>query len=263
MGARLAVAVLLAAIGSAQAPPPMFRPWYGEALRDIYELEATDAARLERQLAANPEDFRARLKLLAYHHRADRIGRPEDRAERVRLTFWLIEHHPDSEILHSPFTRFLPGELNSVEFRRAVAFWERASRNAPGQAVITWNAASFFEGLDPGLHLGYLEITAAADPNHPYAIRPLAHLYALSLLDGGPLAARARAGLESSNNHWVLGNAAYMLQSQYNQDLQMGRPNPQAAELAERYFLRAKALNPALDRNAILPRIDLAAIARE
>jgi hypothetical protein len=109
----------------------------------------------------------------------------------------------------------------------------------------------------------YLEATAAADPNHPFALRPLADFYALSILERGPLASRAQAGLEASNNVWVLGNAAYMLQSQYNQALQMGAPNPRAAELAERYFLRARALEPKLDRQAILPQIDMKAVARE
>ena len=53
-----------------------------------------------------------------------------------------------------------------------------------------------------------------------------------------------------------------MFQSQYNQTLQSGAPNPRVAELAERYFLRAKALDPKLDRQAILPQIDMKAIAR-
>ncbi|MCU1257557.1 MAG: hypothetical protein JWO80_442 [Bryobacterales bacterium] len=108
----------------------------------------------------------------------------------------------------------------------------------------------------------YLEATAAADPNHPFALRPLAHLYALSILEHGPLASRAQGGLEASRNVWVLGNAAYMFQSQYNQTLQRGTPNPRAAELAERYFLRAKALDPNLDRRAILPQIEPQGITR-
>lgn len=82
------------------------------------------------------------------------------------------------------------------------------------------------------------------------------------ILERGPLAARARAGLEASKNVWVLGNAAYMLQSQYNKQAQMGTPDPRAAALAERYFLLALALDPKLDRKAILPQIDLQAIAK-
>ncbi len=240
----------------------MFGPWYVESLRGILELEETDVARLEHQLAANPNDFPTRLKLMAYYRRADRSGRQEDRAKRVQHALWLIQHHPNSELLHSYVSRFSPGELTPADFRRAVALWDTAAKAKPVDAAVQWNAASFFEGLDPGLHLRYLEATAAADPNHPFALRPLADLYALSILQRGPLASRALAGLEASKNVWVLGNAAYMFQSQYNQTLQGGTPNPRAAELAERYFLRAKALEPKLDRRAILPQLDMQAIAR-
>ena len=76
------------------------------------------------------------------------------------------------------------------------------------------------------------------------------------------LSSQAQAGLEASNNVWVLGNAAYMLQSQYNQSRQIGAPNLRAAELAERYFLRARQLDPNLDRKAILPQLDMQAIAQ-
>ena len=247
---------------SVTIPPRMFSPWYAESLRDILALEEPDVARLEQQLAANPDDFPARLKLMAYHQRADRSSRQEDRAKRVRHALWLIEHHPDSELLHSFVSRFSQGELTPAEYRRTVTLWDAAAKARAASAAVQWNAASFFQPLDPGLYMHYLEATAAADPNHPFALRPLADLYALSILAGGPLASRAQAGLEASNNVWVLGNAAYMLQSQYNQALQMGTPNPRAAGLAERYFLRAKALDPNLDRKAILPQLDPREMAR-
>lgn len=244
-----------------QLPPPMFSPRYGEALRDILHLEETDVARLEHQLADHPDDVQARLKLMAYHHRADRAGRGEDLAKRLQHALWLIEHHPESEILHSYVSQFSRGQLSTVEYARAVALWQAAAEAHPRDAAVHWNAAFFFETMDAGLHMHYLETTAAADPNHPFALRPLAHLYALSILNGGPLASRAQAGLESSRNVWVLGNAAHMLQNQYNRRLQMGVRTHRAAELAERYFLRAKALDPNLDRNAILPQLDMQAIA--
>jgi hypothetical protein len=241
--------------------PPMFSPWYVESLGDILKLEESDVARLQQRLAGNPEDFPTRLKLMAYHQRADRAGRKEDRAQRVQHALWLIEHHPDSELLHSPVSRFSPGELTPSDYRRAVALWNGAAKAKSGDAAVQWNAASFFQDLDPEHYMRYLEATAAADPNHPFALRPLADFYALSILGRGQLAARAAAGLEASNNVWVLGNAAYMFQSQYNRTLQMGVPNPRAAEFAERYFLRAKALDPKLSRQAILPQLDPQAIA--
>jgi hypothetical protein len=270
MGVRIAVWAALATvevlISQAQPPPPfsprMFSPWYAKSLRNILELEETDAARLEQRLAANPDDFPARLTVMAYYARADQSGRLEYRAKRVQHALWLIQHHPDSELLHSYVSRFSKGELAPADYRRAVALWDTAAKANPADAAVQWNAASFFQDLDPGLHMHYLEATAAADPNHPFALRPLADFYALSILERGPLASRAEAELDASHNVWVLGNAAYMFQSQYNATLQGGSPNPRAAELAERYFLRAKALAPNLDRKAILPQIDMQAIRR-
>jgi hypothetical protein len=246
----------------AQAPPPMFSPWYTESLRDILELEASDISRLQQKLAENPDDFPARLKLMAYHQRADRAGHHEDRAKRVQHTLWLIEHHPESELLHSPVSRFSQSELSPANYQRATALWNAAASAHPRDAAVQWNAASFFQDLDPSLHMRFLEAAAAADPNHPFALRPLAQLYVLSILERGPLAAPAQAGLEASKNVWVLGNAAYVLQSQYNQTVQRGAPDQRAAELAERCFLRAKALAPNLDRRAIFPQIEPQAIVR-
>ncbi len=245
-----------------QPPPPMFSPWYADALRDVLELEPADADALERQLAQNPEDYRARLKLMAYYCRADRAVHPGDAARRFEHALWLIEHHPDSEILHSYVSRFSTDQLSQAGYKRAAALWEAQSKSHAGDAAVQWNAASFFEGLDTRLYLEYLERTAAADSNHPFALRPLAHLYAAAILAGGPPAMHAQEKLDESENVWILGNAAYMLQSQYNSSLQRGSPNTRAAELAERYFIRAKALNPGLDRRAILPQLDMETVRR-
>lgn len=108
-----------------------------------------------------------------------------------------------------------------------------------------------------------LEAAVAANPDNASAIRELAHAYALALLQvDRNVAKHAAAALDTSNNVWILGNAAYMLQCQYNEALQRGSHDERAAMLAERYFLRARSLDPKLDRDAILPQIDLQQIAR-
>ena len=253
------------AVRAQPAPPPapgMFSRWDVESFVGRLKMEQSDVANLERQLATNPDDFPARLKLMAYHQRSDRVNRAEDRAKRAQHALWLIEHHPDSELLHSPVSQFAQGELTDADYRRAINLWHAATQTRLADAAVQWNAASFFEGLNPELYLRYMEATAAADPNHPFALRPLAHLYALSLLEGGRQGAHSQARLDASTNVWVLSNAAHMLQNQHNRLLQMGTPNPRAAELAERYFRRALTFNPGLDRKVILPQLDLEEIAR-
>jgi hypothetical protein len=259
---RAVVLSMILVVGAAAQP---FSAWYGEALRGnvIADLDATGAAQLERTLAANPEDFSTRLKLMAYHHRADRALLSEDRAKLGQHILWLIERHPDHELLHSFVERMEQAQWPPAQYRRAVQLWDEITTARPREGKIQWNAANFFSGFDQPRYLRALEAAAAADPEQSPALRPLAHLYAAALLERGPLTAIAQAGLDASKNRWVLGNAAYELQSAYNTKLQQGEKDTRAAELAERYFLRAKALDPNLDRSKILPQIDLAAIARD
>jgi hypothetical protein len=64
----------------------------------------------------------------------------------------LIEHHPDSEILHSPVSRFTHEELTAADYRRC-RHVECPAKARPANATVQWNAASFFEDLDPELYM--------------------------------------------------------------------------------------------------------------
>src|SRR5579863_1192880 len=152
MRVSLAVAAFVAALPAQVAPTPMFSPWYAEALRDILKLEDSEVPPLERKLAANPQDFPTRLKLMAYELRADRVNHPEDRARRVQHVLWLIQHHPESELLHSYVSRVSKRDLGEGAYQRIVALWDAASKSKPRDAAVLWNAASFFQELDPELY---------------------------------------------------------------------------------------------------------------
>ena len=237
--------------------PPLLSPAFFAATKDVLEIEPAEALRLEQRLAAQPRDEETRTKLMAYWRRADQAGQPDHEVKRWRQALWLIEHQPDSEILHSNLAQFFPNQHTTAEVRRVAELWEASVRAKAGDAVRLWNAAWFFQELEPGLHLSYLEATAAADPNHPHALLPLAGLYAEALrAPANPLAARAKLGLERSKNVWVLGNAAYFLQLHYNQTVLRRAPDRRLGELAERYFARAQTIIPSLDRQKILPRAD-------
>jgi hypothetical protein len=246
-----------------QVPPPMLSQSYAESLRDLRKWEEADRRRFEAQLQKAPEDAGARLKLMAYLQRADRAAFPADRAQRLQLAQWLIERHPESEILRSPLAAFSPDEVSRTELRRAIALWEAAAKAHPGDGLLLWNAASFFRSLDADQHLNYLEACTKAGPNHPFALRPLAYAYAKALFEGSVYAARAEAALEASRNVWVLGNAANMLHSFYGQSVPMNTRQRRAEELAERYFLRAKAIDPKLERAKILPPLAKSASAAD
>lgn len=249
--------VLLILAAAAHAQPEPFRPWADPSLPDVLDMEEADVARFEQILAEYPDDMNARYMLMAYHGRSDRAGREEDRAKLVRHVLWLIEHHPDSPILGRGEARLSPRDLSDEDYQRAVALWDAATRGHPDDAAVQSNAASFFGPFDQALYLHYLEATVAAGPNQEGAIRTLAHFYAGAIFNQTPFAERAQAALDASQNVWILGNAAYVLQGLYNRSLQLNEPKPFAAELAERYFLRAQAVDPSLDREKILPQIDM------
>ncbi len=92
-----------------RVPPPLFSQDYAEALRNVEALETEDVQELEKRLTENPDDFAARLKLIAYAMRADRASLEESRRSRADLVLWLVENRSDSEVLGSPYSIFQPG----------------------------------------------------------------------------------------------------------------------------------------------------------
>lgn len=124
-------------------------------------------------------------------------------------------------------------------------------------------APSVADYSDEEARMRSLEQAVAASPEAAGPIRSLAMSYARAIYDASPLRAYAERSLGASGNVWVLSNTAYSLQSFYNEGLQRGTDRRDVAGLAERYFLRAKTMDPNLDRAAILPVIDLAAIERQ
>ncbi len=246
-----------AAKGAIRVPPPMFSPAYVEALRDILELEPEDAAQIEARLASNPDDFAARLKLIAYHGRADRAALPDSRSRRVELVLWLIENRPDSEILSSPYAALPSADLTSDQSQRASRSWETAMRDRPPDARVMWNAANFYRELDRSVYVAALEKAVALAPDNENYARPLGLLYAGAILGGDPaLAQRATRTLDSTQSAFLLEPAVKLLQSEYNASQMRGKENAAVGELARRYFERAKALDAGLDEAWIFPKLD-------
>lgn len=119
------------------------------------------------------------------------------------------------------------------------------------------------ESRDQQAQLLAREAAFSAKPEDAMAIRLLGLEYAEVFYRGGESSAHVQAALAASKNVWLLSNTAYSLQNLYNQGLQMGTTKPGVAAYAEELFLRAKAMDPNLDRTKILPQIDLAKVARD
>ncbi len=247
----------------------MFSAAYLEALRDVLEIEPEDAAVLARRLAKDPDDSAARLKLIAYSMRADRAGLSESRNQRAQLVFWLVEHRPDSEILGSPYAIFSAGDLTPDQVQRAMRLWKSATEKRQSDARVMWNAANFYRVYDRGLHVAFLERAVVLAPGNENYARELGLLYAGVILTANPqsmyrdpagadpaLARRAAHELDNTQNAFVLEAAVRLFQSEYNRSQMLGKANASPGELAQRYFQRAKALDPDLDEAWIFPKID-------
>ena len=260
--AALAIVMLIsgctpAAPQTRRPPPPMFSPANVDALKGILDLEPADVAALHRRLEANPEDYAARLKLMAYCLRADRASLEASRKQRADLALWLVEHHPDSEILGSPYAAFGANELPAESANRANQLWSAAIQQNPQDAKVFWNAANFYRARDREKYAGYLEKASAFAPENEHYGRELGMVYAQVILGQTPGSAdRSIQILDSTGNALVLGAAVQLLQSDYNRSLMMGHENRRAHDLAARYFDRAKVLDPNIDAAWIYPQPD-------
>jgi hypothetical protein len=273
---------LTAQIGPAQPPsqvpaarrplrvtPPVFSRAYVDALQGVLELEAQDVDALERRLSDNPEDFEARLKLLAYCMRADRAALPESRRLKMELVLWLVEHEPNSEILASPYGALSTGDLTPDQLDQINRLWKLAVNPQQFDARIFWNAANFYRESDRALYVSSLERAVAQAPENESYARALGLLYAGAILTVDPqsmyrdpagrdpeFARHATQVLENTSNAFLLEAAIKLLQSEYNASLMRGRENAPLGALAREYFARAEALDPDLDEAWIFPKID-------
>ena len=108
-----------------------------EAARDMTQEQA-DA--LENRIAAKPDDFDAREQLVTYYHTSSKVAWDKKVPGLRRHALWLIEHHPEHEIVAPPLSpRFDP-----EGFAAARKLWETHLAKADVSPFLVYRAASFF-----------------------------------------------------------------------------------------------------------------------
>ena len=132
---RLWIGVFFAFLLPAQNAP-MVRNW-------------ADADKVESELAAQPEDLRARLALLRFY--AGQGGATAERAKKARREqiLWMIEHHPEHPVL-SEAAGIIDGTVSQLAdaFARCRDAWEKALAEHPVFDVYA-NAIFFYKTADP------------------------------------------------------------------------------------------------------------------
>jgi TonB family protein len=200
------------AIGTREKPDQYCLCFITDAMPAVDPVTPAQAAEMERQLAANPEDESTRVKLLHY----DWNNNLE--TQRTALVLWLIDHHPESA-LHKYETAgvFLIGSNgNPAVYEDARNRWLAQVSLHADDARILGNAARVFrqrgfaEAIDP------LQRAQKLDPAHwtktlawvdsKVLVRSTAKT-ATPLEDPG-LVARIRSELLASNDIGLVGEAA-------------------------------------------------------
>lgn len=241
-----------AALQVAQAPSePGVHPGLAQLLHEGSKLTPAEAQQLEEQLVRDPEDLAARGKLISYY-RWNAMDAP-----RLQHVYWLIQHHPESEVTGHLSYGF---EFSPEEYEHEKALWQEQITLHPTDAPVLANAAGFFGAKDQFAEKDLLERARQADPSNPEWLRCLADFMSRSIelsMLGGPVYSvglggektpvdtsfgiAAKVELESSTDAALVGTVGEFLSAGH-----AGGPAPDQAqrEFAEHLLHRAQSLEP-------------------
>jgi hypothetical protein len=144
------------------------------ALRGL-RLSPSEAANLERKLAAHPEDRNARIELLGYYSNGS-YESSEKTAARQRHLLWMVEHRPDDPFLKSGFAD-LNKDRASKEYGVVKRAWLLQVAKHPANAKILGNAAQYFLLAESATAERLLKKAESVDPKNAEWPGMLGHLY--------------------------------------------------------------------------------------
>jgi tetratricopeptide (TPR) repeat protein len=146
------------------------------------EISASAASTLEDKLKTNPDDLGSRAQLLDYYFVLRISNRSADiEQKRESHIFWVIEHHPESDLAGTPQAEILPLELieSADGYQRAKQLWLEQIEKHPSDTRVLRNGASFFTTSDPKLSRELLDRAALANPADRETMAMLAQSYEL------------------------------------------------------------------------------------
>jgi hypothetical protein len=225
------------------------------------QISAQDAAKLEAQLKANPDNREARGALLDYYFVNSKVGAATAIAARQRHILWLIENTPWDELAGAP-SATIDAKADPRGFKLASDAWWAQAIKPDARAATLVNAANFYKLADKESSIELLEKALLLEPKSKDIALRLGDAYALAILgitminkDGLPTAAdpesfdgdvarRARQALNLSNNPFVLSKAAYQIAFQGRALQAMHKIEFDPQPLAEATAVRAVSLAP-------------------
>jgi hypothetical protein len=152
------------------------------------KLSSTEAERLEKVLAADPNDLATRLILFGYYpsHYDD-----PSRLKKTEHALWLIRNRPDTEVLHDVALL----RLTRVEkgFEEAKQLWLKHLDTYKDNLTVVANAADFFMISDRALAEKLTKQLAAADPANPRWPFQLGYVYFVEMTNATGAMRRSQA----------------------------------------------------------------------
>ena len=158
--------------GVATASPVEYARTFTAAMKMTLE----EAEALEKRLAADAHDLKARTQLVIYHHR-NTYTDPNSRAAHSGHVLWLIRNAPQAEILGTP-----PGQIDphsdANSYIAGKEAWASHLQREPANVVFVGHAASFYSPFqDRDMMVDALEKAHLLDPGNPKWPMQLGHLY--------------------------------------------------------------------------------------
>ena len=138
-------------------------------------MSAGEAAKLELELFAAPDNVHARVSLLGYYF----LNRtPEAHDRRNNHIFWFIENRPEIE-LHA-YNSILQRDAPEA-YGKAKQLWTTVIANRGDDVEILQRASEFFTINDRAVAEDLLRRGAALEPSAAYWRKNLAHLHSLAM----------------------------------------------------------------------------------
>jgi hypothetical protein len=166
---------------------------------------AEQAAQVEEQLKARPDDKHLHIQLLAYYH--DSAEKEKDRGNAkmlwARQVFWLIDHDPKSAAFELPFessTIIFAGGFGLADDSLAAEarqHWERVVASSPKDLTILQHYTEQLYQISPALAIPTVKKMIELNPSCGDCHDRLGNVMASSVLDLGRADANGRACLHS------------------------------------------------------------------
>jgi hypothetical protein len=244
---------------------------FPQLARQGYALSQAEAEGLESLLKNIPDDLAARTKILGFYFRGGAMrlyGRDATIEARRRHILWLIEHHPESEVVALSETTIDPaghGLADKAGYEQVSKLWIEQARRHENSAAVLRHAAKFFQLSDKERAISLLKQAQHAAPANRELSSRIGYVYALVILGvdminsnglptshnpaeaKGDFAMRAIDELNKSSDAVVVGVAGQIV-GQYGLMLTAMQPGKFTVDyfpLSEAFLIKAQALEPA------------------